>query len=181
MFMEDLNIMLIFNSGHFREMYYQNNRGNIFKYKPTQTAILYCLFSALITFLIFLASFKKPEISWLIFPGAIFFLFTGIYAIYAVTKQLNWISGIEKYLKEMAAYIAHQLKLTSAALELIQDSKITIERWANIKSAQIFDDHIMLYKSDGPAFIFPAKSMKAEEFLKLKDFIINKITIPVKE
>ena len=179
--MEDLNIMLTFNSSHFREMYYQSNRGNIFKYKPTQTVILYCLFSALITFIIFLASFKKPQISWLIVLSTIIFLFTGIYAIYVVTKHLNWKISIEKFLKEISAYKSHQLKLTSAALELIQDSKITIERWENIKSAQIFDDHIMLSKSDGPAFIFPAKSMNTEEFLKLKDFIINKITIPVKD
>ncbi len=81
----------------------------------------------------------------------------------------------------MTAYKSHQLKLTLAALELIQDSTITLERWENIKSAQIFDDHIMLCKSDGPAFIFPAKSMTADEFFKLRNFIINKITIPVEE
>ncbi len=57
MFMEGLNIMLIFNPNHFKEMYYQSNKENIFKYKPTQTAILYCLLTALITFIIFLASF----------------------------------------------------------------------------------------------------------------------------
>jgi hypothetical protein len=39
----------------------------------------------------------------------------------------------------------------------------------------------MLFKSTGPAFIFPAGSMKTEEFLKVKDFIVNKITISAKE
>ena len=112
---------------------------------------------------------------------AALFLFTGIYTIYEVLKHLRWKKDVEASVKQNSKYESHHLKLTSAALELIQDATITIERWENIKSATIDDNHIMLFKLSGPAFIFPASSMKTEEFLKVKDFIINKITISAKE
>ena len=176
--MEDLNIKLTFNPDHFREMYYQDGKGSILKHKPTKKAILYCFLTALITFGIYFASFKRPDISWLIVLGAIILLCTGVYAVSVIAQHLKWKRSIEKFIKDIAQYKSHQLKLTSAAMELIQDSTISIEKWENIKSAQIKDDYIMLLNSNEPLFIFPAKSMDPEEFYKLKDFIINKITIP---
>ncbi|MBK8521356.1 MAG: hypothetical protein WAT20_15205 [Ferruginibacter sp.] len=179
--MEDLNITLTFNPDHFREMYYHDSKGSILKYKPTQNAILYCLLTALVTFGIYLTAFKRPDISWLIVLGAVAFLFTLVYAIAAITQHLKWKSSVEGFLKDIAQYKSHQLKLTSAALELIQDSTVSIEKWENIKSVQINDIYIMPLKSDGPAFIIPAKSMNPEEFTKLKDFIIAKMMISVQE
>ncbi len=179
--MEDLNITLTFNPDHFREMYYHDGKGSIFKYRTTKNAIIYCLLIALITYAIYLASFKRPEISWLIVLGAVFFIFTIVYAIAVITQYLRWKSSIEDLLKDIAQYKSHQLKLTSAALQLIQDSTITIEKWENIKSVKINDTYIMPLKSDGPAFIIPAKSMSPKEFTKLKDFIIDKMMIAVKE
>lgn len=179
--MEDLNITLTFNPDHFREMYYHDGKGSILKYKPTQNAILYCLLTALITFGIYLAAFRRPDMSWLIVLGAVAFLFTIVYAIAVITQYLKWKSSVEDFLKDIAQYKSHQLKLTSAAFELIQDSTITIEKWENIKSVQINDTCIMPLKSDGPAFILPAKSMNPEEFIKLKNFIVDKMMVAVQE
>jgi K+-sensing histidine kinase KdpD len=179
--MEDLNIILTFNPDHFREMYYQNEKSNILKYKPTQNAILYCILAALITFVVYLASFMRPDISWLIVFSTVILLFTVVYAIAVIAQHLKWKNSIEAFLKDIAQYKSHHLKITSAALELTQDSTITIEKWENIKSVQINETYIMPLKSDGAAFIFPAKSMNPEEFTKLKDFIIDIMMIPVKE
>ena len=108
--MEDLNITLTFNPDHFREMYYHDGKGSILKYKPTQNAILYCLLTALITFGIYLAAFKRPDISWLIVLGAVVFLFTIVYAIAVITQYLKWKSSVEDFLKDIAQYKSHQLK-----------------------------------------------------------------------
>lgn len=179
--MEELNIKLTFIPDRFREMYYHNGKGHILTYKPTQKAIIYCLLIIVTILCIYFYSFKNPGISWLIVLAAIIFLFTGIYAIYEVLKYLKWKKDVEASVRENSKYELHHLKLTAAALELTQDATITIERWENIKSATIDDNHIMLFKLSGPAFIFPASSMKTDEFLKVKDFIVNKIIIPPKE
>ena len=158
-----------------------NGKESILKYKPTRNAILYWLLTVLITFCIYLISFQKPDASWLVFLGAIAFLFTGIHAVYVIINYQKWKASVEAYLKDVAQYKSHELKLTSAAIELIQDSTITIEKWEQIKSVQIKNGYIMLFNSDEPVYIFPAKSMQPEEFTKMKDFIIDKMMIPVEE
>jgi hypothetical protein len=177
--MEDLNISLTFNPDRIREMYFSNGNGSIFTYKPTQNAFISCVVALIINVLIYLASFSNPGISFLIFIGAIIFLIVLFYSIFVFNKYIKWKKDVEAFVKENQKYKIHLLKLTSSALELTQDRTTTIERWENIKSAKLDDIHIILITSGGPSFIFPASSMTAEEFSKLKEFIANKITTSV--
>jgi hypothetical protein len=177
--MDDLKIALTFDPGHFKELYYQDGQGSVFTYRPTQKAIAYFIGVALFTLIIYLVSDNMPDISWLIIPGLLWLLFTGIQAFGVISHYQKWKNSFKALLKDLAKYKSYTTQFTFSAIEVTQDSTILIEKWDSIKSAQIYDTYIMLYKADEPAYIFPAKSMKPEEFIKLKDFIIAKMKTTV--
>lgn len=173
--MEELRIQLTYNPDHFKEIYYQNGEAGILTFKPTRKAIKYVIISALFTVIIYFASYIFPDISWLIIMGLISIFFTVIYALIVIIKHQHWKNKTESYLKDLAQYKLYNIHLTSHAIEVALDEKTFIEKWESIKSVQIFNTYIFLYKSDVPSFLFPAKSMRREEYEQLKDFIKSKI------
>ena len=174
-FMEKLEIQLIFNIDHFREIYYQNGQGNIFKNSLTRNAIAIPIILMVITAVFYLFSFRIPEISWLVGLGFIVIFSTGVYAIIAIIKYKKWKSQIETFLKDIGQHEIYKISITENAIELILGSTTTIDKWEIIKSARIEKNYIFLYKQEGPLFLFASKSMKDEEFEKLKEFVIRKV------
>lgn len=85
--MDDLKIELRYDPEHFREIYYRQGQNNYFKYKPTRNAIIYFGITATLTFVVYIASFTRPDISWLMVLGVFILLITGIYAIVEITKN----------------------------------------------------------------------------------------------
>ncbi len=179
--MNDLKIELTFDPQHFKELYYQNGQGSVFTYRPTQKAIVYFLSVALFTLIIYLVSDKMPNLSWLIVPGLLWLLFTGIQAFGVISHYQKWKNGFKALLKDLAKHKSYTAQFTFDAIEVNKDSTILIDKWDSIKSAQIYNTYIMLLKADEPAYIFLAKSMNPEDFIKLKDFIANKMRTAVEE
>jgi len=179
--MEELKIELTYNPDHFREIYYQNGQGGILTYRPTRNAITYLITFTLLTAVIFVASYEWPGISWLIMLGLLAILIAGIYAFIVISNYQKWKNNAEVYLKDLAQYKLYILHLTTNAIEIVLDTKTFIQKWDNINAAQIYDTYIKLSGSDVPDFLFPAKSMRQDEFEKLKDFIKNKIMNSVEE
>ncbi|MEO6540571.1 MAG: hypothetical protein ABIN74_06270 [Ferruginibacter sp.] len=179
--MDDLEIALTFDPRHFKELYYQDGQGSVFTYRPTQKAIIYFLAVALFTLIIYLISDKMPFISWLMIPGLLGLLVTGIQAFGVISQYQKWKNDFKALLKDLARHKSYTTKFTFSTIEVNQDSTILIDKWDSIKSAQIYDTYLMLFKTDEPAYIFPAKSMDREDFIKLKDFIINKMKTAVEE
>jgi hypothetical protein len=173
--MEEFNIHLTYNPDHFREIYYRNGQGNIFTHKSFRNAIIIPIVLLVITAIIYLISNKFPGISWLIGVGLVVILGATVYAIIAIIKYTRWKASTEAYLKELSQYKSYNLSVTANAIEVALDSKIVIEKWENIKSAIIETDYMLLRNQSGPAYIFPAKAMKTDEFEKLKEFIKIKI------
>lgn len=165
--MEELKIQLTYNPDYFREIYYKNGQGSILTYKPVRKFIIAIVALTIATVIIYFLSYKFPGISWLIVVGLVAIFIKVAYAIIPITTYAKWKTNIETYLKEVSQYKSYSLAVTAHTIEVALDSKISIEKWDNIKSANIENDHIIL-RGD-TSYIFPARTMKPEEFEKLKE------------
>jgi len=175
--MEELKIELTYNPQDFREIYYQNGQGSLFTYKPTQKAIIYFFSAALFICVIYFVSHKVPGISWLLVLALFGLLITGINMGITVYRYLRWKADTESYIKGFAQYKSFHIQLSPGAIEFTQDSTTTIDKWDSITAAHFFENYIMVYQEHEAAYFIPAKSMKPDEFIKLKNFISNKIKV----
>lgn len=173
--MEELKIELKYNPQDFREIYYQNGQGSVFTYKPTQTAIIYFLSIVLFICIIYFVSYQRPYMSWLLVFALIILLITIIHGVIIITKYLRWKAATKNFIRELSRYKSFNIHLTSSAIEFTQDSKITIDKWDSIQSVSIFENYLMMFKGTELAYFIPEKSMKPDEFIKLKNFITLKI------
>lgn len=173
--MDELNIKLNFNSQDFWDIYYPNNQNTLLRNSHTRRIILYAGISVLVSLIIYLISFRFPRYSWLIlFTQLInvgFFLYATIIAIKFVKRKNN----IKTFLKDLSQYSSFYLLLAVNAVEIGMDSKITIDKWSNISSAQLNENYIQIFNKEGPLYIFPAKSMSPDEFNQLKALIKSKV------
>jgi hypothetical protein len=173
--MEELKIKLNYNPDHFKEIYYRNGQGNIFTHKPFRNVIFIPVLLLLVTIVLYFLSFKFPQISWTIGLCLAFIFVTGIYATISIVKYMKWKKGIETNLKGLSDYKSYNLTISSGAIEFSSDSKITIDKWDNLKSVLIEDEYIFLRYENEAAYMFPAKSMSMDEYEKLKEIIKIKI------
>ena len=173
--MEDLVIELSFNPENFREIYYTNGQSYLFTHKPTRSLIVIAILSALLTVAVYFLSFRFPGISWLIGLGLLATFSLTVYAIMAIVKFARWKRATESFLKDLSQYNSYKILATDNSIQVNLDTKTTIDRWSNIKSARIKENYILLYNETGPFYIFPAKSMKQEEFNQLKELVKTKV------
>jgi len=124
----------------------------------------------LIVFLIY--GIIKSEYTMFIIWSIIFVVILGNY-IHTFKKLVEWKKSIQVYLDREEKYSKNKLILSDEYFSLIQDEKETIEHWSNFKKVQIEENYISLDGKEN--YLIPKKSMSAENYKLLKDFISEKL------
>jgi len=80
-------------------------------------------------------------------------------------------------LKGLAKVEKQMLTVSDQSFEMINGDETVIEKWETIKKTSISPTFIFLASEFQSQYIFPAKSMKPEEFQMLKEFVEAKMKI----
>jgi hypothetical protein len=173
--MNERIIELTFNPEHFRELYYSDNGRTIFTDKNSKKGLIFTIATALGILITYYASMENGGISFLIVFFCMIFIPSVIYTTNKITKFLKFKSSIDKYMTELSKIKRHSIRLTENAIELTQDSTITINKWESISSAKVEHNVITMFNQTTPLFFFPAKSMQQKDFETLSEIIRRKI------
>jgi hypothetical protein len=175
--MEEIKIDLINGYENLKEFYYKNGNGSIFTCKDTKIPILKSGICLLVTIVLYFIAILSPQIGW-IFLVAIFSVSSIILIIDTVKtcgQYLKWKHSVESILDKIKKYKVQQLKLTNDFIEVSNSDERFMDRWDAVKQATMKLDSILLNTDSRATYIFPAKSMKPEEFVSLTNFIKAKI------
>ena len=172
--MEDILIDLTFRESDFTEIYYLNGNKNIFAYSSIKKISFRILLLAIASTVIYFFSINFPILSWLLIIGIIVIGISISRFFVLGFRYYSRKNRIDKYLKELSGIQYFRLILKGNSFESIQDSETKIEKWGNIRLSTIGDKYIWINSSSGDKYLFPAKSMKPEEFERLKELIKDK-------
>jgi hypothetical protein len=175
--MEEVKIDLLNVYENLKAFYYQNGNGSIFTCKDTKIPIFEAVICLLVTIVLYFITLSSPQAGW-IFLTAIFSIASCVVVIDTVKscgQYLKWKHSVESSLNKIKNYKIQQLRLTQSAIEISNADETTIENWDSIEHATIKADSVYLRNKAKAFYIFPAKSMKPEEFIVLTNFIRNKI------
>ncbi len=105
----------------------------------------------------------------------------GILIFYAANRVIQYFSAKIKRRREISQYLdkldkikEHKLILSANSFTLVQDQVITLEKWAEIKKAEIHDSYMYII-SNSQTYTLPRASMTVEEFDLLCDIISEKM------
>lgn len=169
--MEELEIKLLINSDHFREIFYSNGQGNVFTAYWTKKAIIVTSILILAGLLIYFISLAYDNISWMLLLAALALFPSIVYTVIAVARYMKWRAVVKNYLNHVEKYKSCSLILTANAFELKIDGESYIEAWNKLQSCQLKPNYIKLLGATGENYFFPAKTMTAEEFEKFQGYI----------
>ena len=85
----------------------------------------------------------------------------------------EWKKKIKIFLDSQEKVVDHQLTVTNSYFSIIQDGDETIEKWSNLDKAKILDMGIWLIGKE--KYLIPAKSMKLDEYEKLRIIVSEKL------
>jgi hypothetical protein len=171
--MEEIKIELKDGYNTAKAIYYRNGNGSIFTYHKTRRSILFTSIFAILSLILFLVAFNYPETGW-IFLLVICSVTTIVCAIVLGINSktyLTWKRPTDAYLNQLRKYQTQWLTLTPHSLELTSHDESSIEKWENIKHVSFKPDSISMSGDNCPSYLFPEKSMEPDQFIKLKDFI----------
>lgn len=175
--MEELTIKLAYDPAHIKEIYYRNGQGSMLTYKPTRKVLTVLLIILLLTAIMYFFTYQSPVLRWIPILGIIALVVAGIKGSKVIGDYQKWKKQTEKYLEDIGRYNSYSIRLTLNAFEMLMDENTFIEKWENIRSLEINDTYIVLYKTADSTYLLPARSMRQHEFESLKDFIRNKIMV----
>jgi hypothetical protein len=173
--MEELTIKLAYDPAHIKEIYYRNGQGSMFTYQPTRKVLTILFIILLLTAIVYFFTYQSPTLRWVSVLGIIALVVAGIKGSKVIGVYQKWKKQTDKYVEDMGRYKSYSIRLTLHAFEMLMDENTFIEKWENIRSLEINDSYIVLYKTADSTYLLPAKSMRQNEFESLKDFIRNKI------
>ncbi len=87
---------------------------------------------------------------------------------------LKWKAGVIAYLDDLDKIREHQFILTPHVFSLLQDGKETMEKWSELKRCELELDFISII-TNSTTYLFPKKSMTAEEFEFLRAVLSEKM------
>jgi hypothetical protein len=159
-----------------KEIYFANGNGSVFTYRQTKTALLAALAFAVLSGFFYLLSFTN-QVVWIFLLDLSVWAVVGFILVFSfrAEKYFKWKKGVRTYLKELSKYDKQYLNLTELSFELINTDETIIEKWKNISKVSISPTHIKLNSESGSNYLFPAKSMEASKYEKLKEFISRKM------
>ena len=173
--MEILSVELIYDLHDLQNLYYENGKTDFFarlKVKRSLSKLLILI----ITFLVFyFLSFKYPEISWILFASAIFICVVLIILSIQFYNYTSWKKPVDAFIAHLTNLKKSTLILTDEAFEFITDDITTLEKWHNIKNAQITKNYCTVFNKENAPYIFFASSMSAHEFEKVSMIISEKV------
>lgn len=162
-----------------KDLYFIEGRGSIFSYKHTKTVILTTFIFVLLSGLFYLLSYSDKVVWIFLFCMTVMIVVICLFVFYLRAKKyFQWKKGVNAYLKELSKYEKQYLNLNSHSFEVVNEDETVIEKWKNIRKASISHTHITLNSETGALYLFPAKSMEASKYEKLKEFIRQKMKDP---
>ncbi len=167
-------IELTFVRSHFEEIYFKNNQGNYFR-----SAYIKSQFNALIIAIV--ASFCLLTYAWVNqTPAPLILVIFGLaivgydyFKAFRVLYRFN--SQVKNFLNREEIHGHGKLTLFENHFVLTQSKRETIEKYINFSRAEINEDHMLLEAKE--TYLFPLKSMSAEDFLILKKIISEKFDV----
>ncbi len=171
--MQVTEIRLNFKKNHFEEIYFRNGNEKIFFSKTVKEHTYIVLFFGTL-FLSSLIYSISTNTGWGIFillciPMILSFLMW----LHMVRIVLKWRKSIKRYIEKICAYSNYKVVLSENTFSIIADNDETIEKWSELKQVEIDDLSLILHAVDN--YMFPKKSISAEEFDFLKTEIGNKV------
>ena len=168
-----LEINLNFNRKFFEEIYYKNDKANLF-FGPERKNISISII--ILSFLLFVTKSNSSlqSTNW----GLFYFLLLIEIALIInltirVVSLLKWKKSIKEYLDFVENHKTFKLIADENTITLKLDENITQEKWNEIKSCEINNEYISI-KSNYDYFL-PKKSMTESEYENLKNIISQKI------
>ena len=170
--MNELKIELKDGYKALKEIYYQNGQGSIFTFSWTKKPIIVSSIFVTLTVTFYFIALLYPDTGWIVLMILCALIsFTGIIFIITRGKRyFTWKNSIEKYLEEVRKYETHSLMLSANTFELSNSDETFIEKWERIQSVSINRVFISI-KSIDHSYILPEKSMTSDQYIKVQDFI----------
>lgn len=169
-----LEINLNFKRKFFEEIYFKNNKGNLFFGPETKT------FTIALIILTIILIFTKSNSSFQSTNWALFYflllleIVVIINLIIRIVNILKWKKSVKEYLDFVSNHKSFKLIADENTITIKLDENITKEKWSEIKGCEINEEFISI-KSNYDYFL-PKKAMSKIEYENLKYIISEKIT-----
>jgi c-di-AMP phosphodiesterase-like protein len=166
------SINLKFNRDDFKDIYFKDNRGNLFFGQTVKGHFIALLVFATALVLAIIFSELTDQL-WGASIVLFFIFFIALFDyLWRMSSILKWKRQVNAYLERLSKYKLHKIYLTFDSISLIQDDEETIIKWSAFTKATMSDEFISLISTD--VFLFPKKSMADEEYQYLRHFISDK-------
>jgi hypothetical protein len=164
---------LHFKSEEFREIYFRNHQGSYLLSPATkQTAIILAIIGAIL--LVVLLIDAVQNISVLTITISIAFGISLLLYLNAAFKLWKWKREVAVFLKRESAYSSYRIILTNESFNLTQDDTEHIEKWSNIKTADITPDYVIL--NGVQDYLIPQKSIGKDQFDIFRKVVSEKLS-----
>lgn len=161
--MEERTIELNTNVHFFKEIFFKNGQGSVFRNNLTKMSFRTTLFLALMTIGFYFLGVENADLSWLFIIFLVFTFIAFIFFAIAAVKFNSWKKTVKAYLNNVEVIKESKLTLREDLFKLQVDEKTIIERFSVIKKVTINPTYISIYGQD-EHYLFPSKSMKPEEY-----------------
>ena len=171
--METREIRLNYKREFLEEIYFRNGSGKGWlnpKFNKERIAIV-VVFLLLIAGILY-KDYVDQENMLFVIPS-IFIVPVIIDFLIKIYPSLKWQREVRAYLRTLDGASHFDLILSDNSMTFIHDAKETIEKWTELKSAEIEPGFISLLM--GTTYLFPAKCMSAEDFHFLKELVASKL------
>ena len=168
-----MKIKLTFRAKDFREVYFRDEKGKVLLSNEAKGYTIICLSILIITIITSLAFllFDLP-IGFLII-STIAFILSFAYLYKRIEPKLKWKKEINMFVRKQEKIVPQSLELNELSFSLIEGQRETIEKWAEIRSAEVEADFIIINTSK--YFVFPKKSMADKDFNYFSKILKEKI------
>ncbi|TNE65970.1 MAG: YcxB family protein [Bacteroidetes bacterium] len=169
-------INLTFHRTDFEAIFFQNRQDSYIHSPTTKKAFRDLLIVSLSLLIVLAGWYWTRQLGYVvILLGFVFWFY--LYSYWRNARALwQWKKQIKAFLDKHDAVQTHQLILTDEAFSMIQDGNQTIERWSELKRADLTDTYIRL--EAGELYFFPRKAFTGEQFDEVKQMIAEKMHQP---
>ena len=163
---------LHFDPEHFREIYFQDDQGSYLKSATVKRPlriflIIVIVWGIAVAIMLYNgndAFFKLASVA---------FIFGLAYYLHAARALYRWKKQVNQFLERENAFKHYQLILTQESFSLIQDETQHIEKWSEMKAADIQPNYVTIMGRQD--YVIPLKSIGKEPFEILKKTVAKKL------
>jgi hypothetical protein len=172
--MNEKTIPLKYSKKDFEEIYFRDNRENLFFSPITKTLTITFITLSIITIIFYFGGFWGID-NWGMLYLLLFFLTINlIRLVIGVLAVLKWRNSIYKYLETMEKYNKIEARVLTDFINVILDDKEDFIHWNEFKRIEMNDNFIAL---EGKVnYLFPKKSMSEEDYIFFKESLKKILT-----